>query len=90
MRTALLLAAATLACACATTDSPLGPGAGQAAAANFAAQVVDPTPAEGAPELDPVMTAAAIERYRTDEVKDPYEGEGNQALVLGFTPGGGQ
>ena len=88
LKTILLLAAAASLTACVTADSRMT--AGTAVASNDAAQIVDPSPAEGAPILDPVMAAAAIERYREDEVKDPYEGDGNQALVLGFTPGGGE
>jgi PBP1b-binding outer membrane lipoprotein LpoB len=71
MRTSLILAlpAVLLLAGCVSTDAQLAPGEGTFASTNFAEQVVDPTPAEGAPEMDAMMSAAAIGRYRRGETK---------------------
>lgn len=54
---------------CASTGAPMAPGSDQFAASNFESQVVDPTPAIGAPEMDAAMSAEAVERYRTGKTK---------------------
>ena len=69
---------------CAHLDAPMSPNSGNFAAVNFEAQVVDARPAEGAPEMDAAMSAAAIERYRTGKTKtsNDTEEEGPAAFLL--------
>lgn len=59
---------------------------GQAQESNFAAQVVDPTPAEGAPQQNAEMADAAYERYLKDEVKQPFDEGAGEAIGLSFSP----
>jgi hypothetical protein len=71
---ARLLAATSIACllaaGCTTLDQPLaGSMDGAFADNNFSAQVVDPTPAPGAPVMDAAMANAAIDRYHKGKVK---------------------
>lgn len=64
---------------CTNLGSPMAVGDGSFAETNFAAQVVDPTPADGAPAMDAAMSDAAIARYRAGEVKS---GEDEEPAVL--------
>jgi hypothetical protein len=64
------IALCSAAAGCQNLARPLaGPKDGQVAKANFNAQVVDQTPASGAPAQDAAMANAAIERYRTGKTK---------------------
>jgi hypothetical protein len=87
-RLALLTAIAlcsTLA-GCHSLDKPLaGAADGQVAKANFNAQVVDPTPASGAPAQDAAMANAAIDRYRTGKTKTS-EKEAAPMIQLNLAP----
>lgn len=64
---------------CASIDDEYVGGVTQA---NMDAQIIDKTPAEGAPEGDAQVTAAATARYKAGQVKSP---EGKDAA-----PGGGE
>jgi hypothetical protein len=64
---------------CASTDDEYVGGVVQA---NMDAQIIDKVPAEGAPEGDAQVAAAAAARYKTGQVKAP---EGEEAA-----PGGGE
>jgi hypothetical protein len=55
--------------ACVSLNQNLSTATGTTQAMNFQAQVVNPAAVPGAPEADPVLTQAAIERYRSGEVK---------------------
>ncbi len=61
---------------CVSLDEPISSDFGKAYHANMAAQIVDPEAAEGAPTMDGQRTDAAIERYRTDTIKEPEEAKG--------------
>ena len=58
---------------CVSLNQPISSVFGEAYEANLAAQIVDETPAEGAPAMDAQKSDAAIERYRTDQIKEPTE-----------------
>lgn len=75
--------------ACVNLDYPISTVDGASAKANFAAQVVDPKPAEGAPEMDAAMADAAVARYRAGEVKQASEEAEAQAIQLNFSPDSG-
>lgn len=80
----LVLPAAVLLSGCISTDAPMSAGSGQFAVSNFNEQVVDPTPSEGAPEIDAAMSAAAIERYRSGKTKTATADEGaSTSLAIG-------
>lgn len=82
----LSLPAMVLLSGCASTDGPMAAGSGKFAVNNFEEQVVDPTPATGAPEMDAAMSAAAIERYRTGKTKTAsVEEESDVSFTI--TPG---
>ena len=82
----LLLSSAGLMSGCLNLNYPQSTVSGKFAAQNFDAQVVDPEPAEGAPEMDADMVDAAVERYKNDEVKEPFD-EGEAASInLSFSP----
>ena len=68
--------------ACSTTSTHLGVDNREAFDAANNKQNVSSVALKGAPERHPAMTAAAIERYLTDSVKEPVESGG-------FTSGGG-
>ena len=78
----LTIPAAFLLSACTSTDTPMSTGSGQFAVTNFEEQVVDPTPASGAPEMDAAMSAAAIERYRTGKTKTAATEEASSVPLL--------
>ena len=61
----LLLAAS----ACASNQHDLSPSFGKSFTANAAAQIIDPTPAAGAPQGDGTAVDLAVARYKTDTVK---------------------
>lgn len=77
---------ATILCSagCVSLNEPLSTRFGESYTANMNAQIVDPTPAEGAPMMDAQKADAAIERYRKDEVKEPVKSTGVE-----FGGGGG-
>ena len=68
-RLGAILALAVTAAACTPTDVTFG----NAVRTTMAAQVLDPDPqyAEPVPATDAAKSAAAVERYRTDRVKQP-------------------
>jgi hypothetical protein len=71
MRALIIAALALPAAACASrADRPLSPSLG-AAVASMDAQIIDPTPAEGAPQGSGARGVAAIKRYETGRVKAP-------------------
>jgi len=82
----ICLVAPVLLVGCANLDAPMSLDAGKFAETNFKAQVVDAQPAEGAPEMDAAMSAAAIERYRAGETKTANEGEEASPIELLFSP----
>lgn len=74
---------ATLVSACATTPiAPVGDSNRTAIDQANSKQVVSTTALTGAPTLHPEMSAAAIERYLEDNVKQPESGGS-------FSPNGG-
>lgn len=73
--------------ACVNLDYPISTVDGSYANNNFNAQVIDPEPAAGAPEMDAGMVDAAVERYRKGEIKQANEESESQAVQLNFTPG---
>jgi PBP1b-binding outer membrane lipoprotein LpoB len=82
----LVLPAAVLLSGCANLNAPMSDASGTFAASQFKEQVVDPKAAEGAPEMDAAMSAAAIERYRTGKTKKPAsESEGELTINLAPT-----
>ena len=66
---------ALLAAGCASIDDDF---VGEEVAANMDAQIIDKTPAEGAPEGDAQVAAAATVRYKTGQVK-PLDTQGSSA-----------
>jgi hypothetical protein len=82
----LALPAAALLAACASTAAPMSANDGAFAANNFKHQVVDATPAKGAPEVDAAMSAAAIERYRTGKTKKA-EADKPPPIAINISPG---
>ena len=73
---ALVLAATLLAVTgCASNQNDLSPSFGKSFAANAAAQIVDPTPAAGAPQGDGTAIDVAVARYKTDKVKKGDSGK---------------
>ena len=64
---------------CVNLNDPLSASQDVATRNNFAAQVADPTPKEGAPEMDASLAAAAIARHRAGKVK------GGEAAAEGET-----
>lgn len=76
MKSLILSAAAFLAAAgCASNQHDLSPSFGRSFTANTAAQIVDPTPAAGAPQGDGTAVDIAVARYKTDTVKKGDSGE---------------
>lgn len=76
MKSLILPAAALLAAAgCASNQHDLSPSFGRSFTANAAAQIVDPTPAAGAPQGDGATVDIAVARYKTDTVKKGDSGE---------------
>lgn len=70
MKSSLLIAALLLgATGCASNQHDLSPNFGKSVTANMAAQIVDPTPAAGAPQGDGTAVDLAVARYKTDTVK---------------------
>ncbi|WP_417819039.1 hypothetical protein [Tritonibacter scottomollicae] len=66
--TVLAIVASAGLSSCTANDTTLGGAVRQ----NYAAQIVDPDPQyEEAQTLDGSVGAAAVERYRTDKVKQP-------------------
>jgi hypothetical protein len=86
MKKALLLALALVGTtACTHLGQPLAASQGSATTQNFSAQVVNSAAVPGAPEPDAVLTAAAISRYQTDDVKDG-KSESAPILTLNLAP----
>lgn len=75
MNKILAASSLVLAASCASNQHDLSPSFGKAFAGNAAAQIVDPTPAVGAPEGDGATIDLAVERYKTDKVKRGDSGE---------------
>lgn len=69
---------------CVSNQHDLSQTFGAATKANMAAQIVDPTPAAGAPEGDGAAVDIASTRYKTDTVKPPTSGK----FKPGSTSGG--
>lgn len=70
-KSVLVIGAIGALAACSTNQTYLAAHTGDALRAGLAKQIVDPEAAEGAPEATTEKAAAAIARYRNDEVKDP-------------------
>lgn len=68
-------AAFLVAAGCASNQHDLSPSFGRSFTANAAAQIVDPTPAAGAPQGDGATVDIAVARYKTDTVKKGDSGE---------------
>ncbi|WP_227340078.1 hypothetical protein [Sphingopyxis sp. P8] len=68
-RIVAMTAAAALAAGCTPTDATLG----NAVRSTMAAQVVNPEPVydDPVPTTDAAKAAAAVDRYRSDQVKQP-------------------
>lgn len=75
MKTIVIIGFALAASACASNAIDLSPAFGKATAENNAAQIVDPSPAAGAPEGDGAAADVAAARYKTDTVKQPESGK---------------
>ncbi len=75
MRILILPAVAFLAAGCASNQHDLSPSFGKSFTANAAAQIIDPTPAAGAPQGDGTAVDLAVARYKTDTVKKGDSGE---------------
>lgn len=71
MKSIKIIPAVLLLSACSTTQGPLDPDFGKAVTAATEAQIIDPTPATGAPKADPTVQSSAVQRYKNDEVKQP-------------------
>lgn len=71
MKYLMIIAVVWMLSGCSTTNEPLGDSFGAAVKAANNAQIVDPTPAQGAPAADPDVQNAAVKRYKTDTVKQP-------------------
>ncbi len=84
-KTILLIPAFGLLTACVNLNAPLSASHGVASLANLEAQAVSLEPAKGAPQPDPVLTAAAIRRYQNDEVKTG-EDEAQPMIELNLSP----
>lgn len=85
----IIVALASLGAGCTNLALPISTTQDQFAKQNFAAQVVDPEPAEGAPQADAEMVDAAVDRYRNDEIKSVASEAREQSVTLGFAPEGG-
>jgi hypothetical protein len=74
MKTTLTAVAAGLAAlaaaGCQNMNAPMSASMGQATA-DSAAQIVDPNPAQGAPESDGERGVGAVDRYQAGEIKQP-------------------
>lgn len=82
----LILASALLTlCGCVTANRKLGESFGDAVAANSRAQIVDATPAKGAPQGQGAAVDLAVGRYKADKVKKP---EGDQKPGVTINLGG--
>jgi hypothetical protein len=81
MRSLILPAAALLAATllagtgCASNQHDLSPSFGKSFTENAAAQIIDRTPAAGAPQGDGATVDIAVARYKTDTVKKGDSGE---------------
>lgn len=76
MKSVILPAAALLAATgCASNQHDLSPSFGKSFSENAAAQIVDKTPAAGAPLGDGATVDTAVARYKTDKVKKGDSGE---------------
>lgn len=69
---------------CVSNQHDLSPNFGASTKGNLAAQIVDPTPAAGAPEGDGAAVDTATALYKTDKVKPPTSGK----FKPGSTTGG--
>jgi hypothetical protein len=82
----LTATACLLAAGCTSLDQPLGrPFYGFAAETNFEVQVVNRTPAPGAPSMDAEMANAAIKRYHEGKVKTGQKEEA-PAITVNLPP----
>ncbi len=59
--------------ACASNQGYISKDTGRALEEGLAKQIVDPTPAQGAPSVTPEVADAAIQRYLDGEVKEISE-----------------
>jgi hypothetical protein len=73
MKLLIITAFAVASIGCVSNQEDLSPTFGRATSANMAAQIIDPTPAAGAPKGDGVLVDQATLRYRTDKVKQPKQ-----------------
>ena len=70
---------------CTNLSAQMSVNEGQFQAQNFAAQVEDPTAAEGAPVMSAAMSDAAIARYEAGEVGGEDEGDA-AVFTFNMTP----
>lgn len=75
MKSIIIAAGALAAAGCVSNQNDLDESFGAAFNANMTAQVIDKTPAEGAPETAGSAVDLATLRYRTDKVKVGRTGE---------------
>lgn len=75
MKNLILPAAALLVAGCASNQHDLSPNFGKSFTGNAAAQIIDRTPAAGAPQGDGTAVDIAVARYKTDKVKKGDSGE---------------
>ncbi len=75
MKTIMLAAGFMLTAGCVSTQNDLDETFGVATKTNMNAQIVDATPAQGAPEGDGGAADLATLRYKTDKVKVGAAGE---------------
>jgi hypothetical protein len=75
LKPTLIIAAALAGAGCASGQKDLDETYGAAFNANAAAQIVDATPAEGAPRGDGNAADLAILRYKTDKLKEGDTGD---------------
>ena len=70
-RSVLILCAAVMMTGCTNLSEPMSPVQGLAQRQVLSEHPIDRTPAEGLPETPAAKTAAAVDRYLKDEVKQP-------------------
>lgn len=87
MKTAqlLLIASGAVLAGCTNLNAPMSVNEDLATMQNFAAQVEDPTPVEGAPSMSASMSDAAIARYEAGETADQGESE-TASFTFSATP----
>lgn len=75
MKALIIAAGVMLTVGCASTQKDMDKSFGVATRANMDAQIIDKTPAQGAPAGSAMASDLAILRYNTDTVKSGDTGE---------------